>query len=292
MKIDGYCIAIVVLILFFMYLDNSVNMEGYADLDSYAPVNQDKDVPPTVPSSAPSDPSMNGGVASKTQDYKPIGAFPKKFVQQNVPTSMKMDLSVVTKDGDTLASLDEAFKGSLLGPQPVPVQVPSNLQALGSRVGGDGNLGDASMGSVGSAVARGANMDGVGGMDAMVAKGSPLSTTDASPPPSTKPQATAGPKKSLETHMVYTTWCGHSKRAMPDYQRFCDDMHNKEINGYKITCQKHDADTEEGNAFSKKHKVRGFPTHFMIVEGKKIEDGVGRTYDELVGKVKELTSSL
>ena len=33
-------------------------------------------------------------------------------------------------------------------------------------------------------------------------------------------------------------------------------------------------------------------THFMIVEGKKIEDGVGRTYDELVGKVKELTSGL
>ena len=75
------------------------------------------------------------------------------------------------------------------------------------------------MGSVGSAVARGANMDSVGGMDAMVAKGSPLSATDASPPPSTKPQATAGPKKSLEMHMVYTTWCGHSKRAMPDYQQ-------------------------------------------------------------------------
>ena len=32
---------------------------------------------------------------------------------------------------------------------------------------------------------------------------------------------------------------------------------------------KHDADTEEGKAFAKKHGVRGFPTHFLIVEGKK-----------------------
>ena len=51
---------------------------------------------------------------------------------------------------------------------------------------------------------------------------------------------------------------------------------------------KHDADTEEGKAFAKEHGVRG-PTHFLIVEGKKIESGIGRTYDEIMSKIKSLT---
>ena len=39
MKFDSYCIALVVLVLFFLYLDNSMNVEGYAPL-SGAPVEE------------------------------------------------------------------------------------------------------------------------------------------------------------------------------------------------------------------------------------------------------------
>ena len=34
---------------------------------------------------------------------------------------------------------------------------------------------------------------------------------------------------------------------------------------------------------AEEHNVKGFPTHFMMVDGQKVEDGVGRTYDELMG---------
>ena len=100
---------------------------------------------------------------------------------------------------------------------------------------------------------------------------------------------TKGPKKNLELHMVYTNWCGHSKRAMPDFDKVANEIDGSIMGDHSVSVVKHDADTEEGKAFAKEHGVRGFPTHFLIVEGKKIESGVGRTYDEIMGKIKSLT---
>ena len=40
---------------------------------------------------------------------------------------------------------------------------------------------------------------------------------------------------------------------------------------------------------AKDNGVKGFPTHILKVDGKKIEGAVGRTYDELVAKVKSIT---
>ena len=89
--------------------------------------------------------------------------------------------------------------------------------------------------------------------------------------------------------MVYTDWCGHSKRAMPHFEKVKQELHGKVMGNHVVEVHKHDAETPEGKKFANEHKVRGFPTHFIMVEGKKLEEQIGRTYDELVSKIHELT---
>ena len=52
MKFDSYCIALVVLVLFFLYLDNSMNVEGYAPLNG-APVEASNGSPEKAPEAPP-----------------------------------------------------------------------------------------------------------------------------------------------------------------------------------------------------------------------------------------------
>ena len=283
MKFNSYCIALIVLVLFFMYLDNSVNMEGYADIDGSESVQDQVDDQVGVQVDDQVDDQV-------TQDIQPIGAKPQKIPYLNTPSSLEVDLSVVTKDGDVLASLDEAFKGSLMGPQPVPTQIPFDLKAIGSRVGGPGNIGDESMGSVGGPVPSGELM----GMGAPVAFDSgldeDLGMVDVGvAEPSPDVVQPSGPPKTLEVHMVYANWCGHSKQAEPHMDRLIKDIDGTKKGDHLVKVYKHDADTPEGKKMAEEHNVRGFPTHFIIVEGRKIEDGIGRTYDELMSKVHELT---
>ena len=89
--------------------------------------------------------------------------------------------------------------------------------------------------------------------------------------------------------MVYTDWCGHSKRALPHFDKVQKEYHGKDMGSHVVEVYKHDADTPEGKQIAKDNNVRGFPTHFMVVEGEKIEKGIGRTYDELVAKIHEVT---
>lgn len=306
MKFDNYCIALVVLVLFFLYLDNSMNLEGYASLDvnteSSPEVVASEDKKPVAPK-----------VESK-QNLESIGAKPQKLQPVNTPPSMKSGLSALSSVSTNKASsLDAAF-APLIDPQLIPTQVPADLESLGSRVGGLGNVGDGNLGGMGGPVPSGSVVNGsvpmpYGGMGGVM--GSPLAgdgpaaprapSTPPSPtapapptpgsPPSPAPSAPGAPKKKIEVHMVYADWCGHSKRALPHFDKVQQEYHGKDLGTHVVEVHKHDAETPEGKEMAKQHNVRGFPTHFMIVEGKKIEDGIGRTYDELVSKIKELAGN-
>ena len=320
MKFDNYCIALVVLILFFLYLDNSMNIEGMAPVD---PDSDDSDTkPPSPPPQLDVRKPQVEQPASK-QNMEPIGAKPQKLSPVNTPASMKSGLAVVSKDSSNLSSLDAAF-APLIDPKLIPNQVPADLESLGSRVGGTGNLGDSNLGGMGGPVPSGAvgaaskgpvpytDMDELMGSPLMGAMpGQPLAAPAAPKPAAPKPAAPAAPaaptapaapaapaapkpavpKGKVELHMVYTNWCGHSKRALPDFDKVQKEYHGKDMGSHVVEVYKHDADTPEGKQVAKDNNVRGFPTHFFIVEGKKIEKGVGRTYDELVAKIHELTGN-
>lgn len=283
MKFDYYCVALVVLVLFFLYLDNNNNLEGFASLDE----KEDKK------------PSVNFSNKVDVKDSS-IGQVPQKL-NSKPPPSMQKDLGVLSVSSD-LTSLDNAF-APLLGSVPTSKQFPSNLLSTGSRVGGKGNLGDSTIGTIGGPV-KSTGSDKVQGIPVLenTMLGAPLDyaldtkvlLSDVKPasPGMVKQgmaKPTKGPKKNLELHMVYTNWCGHSKRAMPDFDKVANEIDGSIMGDHSVSVVKHDADTEEGKAFAKEHGVRGFPTHFLIVEGKKIESGVGRTYDEIMGKIKSLT---
>lgn len=302
MKFDNYCIALVVLVLFFLYLDNSVNVEGYAPLSG----SEDKVDAPVQEKATPPAPTQPVGVKSNgvkapasKQNLETIGAKPQKLQPMNTPPSMDSGLTAVSSNGGKLSSLDSAF-APLIDPQLIPNQVPADLASLGSRVGGLGNVGDKQLGGMGGPVPSGAATGGNGPMpyaDMGDMMGSPLMVQPAAP--STQPSAVSAPataatkapakKKKLELHMVYTDWCGHSKRALPHFDKVQQEYHGKDMGTHVVEVYKHDAETPEGKQVAKDNNVRGFPTHFMVVEGEKIEKGIGRTYDELVAKIHEVT---
>ena len=302
MKFDNYCIALVVLVLFFLYLDNSMNIEGMAVISD----DSDKKVepPPPPPQLDVRKPSKE--MPATKQNVDSIGAKPQKLKPMNTPPSMKSGLEAVASSASQLSSLDSAF-APLIDPQLIPNQMPADLESLGSRVGGMGNVGDSKLGGVGGPVPSGALNDSVPspysdvdelmgsplmvmGMPPTMAE-SPPAAPPAAPKPAVPPAAPkpAGPKKKIEVHMVYTDWCGHSKRALPHFDKVQQEYHGKDLGTHVVEVHKHDAETPEGKEMAKQHDVKGFPTHFIMVEGQKIEDGIGRTYDELVSKIHELT---
>ena len=295
MKFDNYCIALVVLVLFFLYLDNSVNVEGYAPLSG----SEDKVDAPVQEKATPPAPTQPEGVKSNgvkapasKQNLETIGAKPQKLQPVNTPPSMESGLTAVSSNGGKLSSLDSAF-APLIDPQLIPNQMPADLASLGSRVGGLGNVGDKQLGGMGGPVPSGAATPGNGPMpysDMGDMMGSPLRAQPASQPAS-QPSAVSAPakKKKVELHMVYTNWCGHSKRALPHFDKVQKEYHGKDMGTHVVEVYKHDAETLEGKKVAKDNNVRGFPTHFMVVEGEKIEKGIGRTYDELVAKIHEVT---
>ena len=82
-----------------------------------------------------------------------------------------------------------------------------------------------------------------------------------------KPTATMS-SKIVTLLLIYAPWCGHSKRALPDFDRIMSEMNNTSENGVKIVVEKHDSDVNK--EIVKKYNVRGFPHYIMEVS----EDGV------------------
>lgn len=93
-----------------------------------------------------------------------------------------------------------------------------------------------------------------------------------------------GNGKELNLKMIYTNWCGHSKRALPDFNKLMDDHNGKNMNGYKINISKHDADVEKEVA--EKYGVKGFPS-YVLETSDGVKDVNERSYDGLVNTLKE-----
>tara|TARA_B100000900_G_C20324838_1_gene611739 strand:+ start:43 stop:735 length:693 start_codon:yes stop_codon:yes gene_type:complete len=227
MKIDNYCIALLVLLLFFVYMDNKKNVEP---MDNYAPfVASDP--------SAPSPPSP-----------MPIGQQPRK-VDMAPTMGVDSSLSMLAPIGGSYMLVDSAM-AQQGGVRAVDSQIPTAYP----RVGGTGNLGSVQ--------------------------------ATAQPAQPAQPAASST-GSTLEVHMVYTTWCGHSKRALPAFDQIIDEFDGQTVGSCQVTVQKHDADTDAGKAVAKEHNVRGFPTLFMIKDGTKM-DAAGRSYEDLSGQIRSL----
>ena len=100
-----------------------------------------------------------------------------------------------------------------------------------------------------------------------------------------------GGSKGMNLFMIHTTWCGHSKRAFPDFKKLMDEYDGKTMNGYLLNIKEYDADKNKDIA--KKYGVRGFPSYVGEVTnngkaGEKIDVNT-RSYDGLLSFLKEHT---
>jgi len=107
-----------------------------------------------------------------------------------------------------------------------------------------------------------------------------------------KANANSGGSKGMNLFMIHTTWCGHSKRAFPDFKKLMDEYDGQTMNGYLLNIKEYDADKNKDIA--KKYGVRGFPSYVGEVtnNGKPSGDKMDvntRSYDGLLTFLKENT---
>ena len=93
--------------------------------------------------------------------------------------------------------------------------------------------------------------------------------------------------KGINLHLIYAPWCGHSKKALPDFDMLMSEFDGQMMNGYKLNIKKHNAD--EDKSVSKKFNVKGFPSYVMetvnggVSESKPVNE---RSYDGLLNALK------
>jgi len=299
MEFDNYCIALVVLVLFFLYIDNSLNLEGFSSLEE----NETKEPNMVNMKNTITDNNTVTDNNISIQDSEIIGERPKKIKSTPTP-SLKNNLELLNNSSINSSPLDNYFS-PISGDIKIPKQIPTNILNIGARFGGQDNLGSNMIGSVGAPVKPTQSGD-VSGVPVLnnPSIGAPvdysmntklldnrLGTKNIKVSNIESNNMVKPANKNLELHMVYTNWCGHSKRAMPDFEKVKNELHGSSLGSYNISVIKHDADTPEGKAFAKEHGIKGFPTHFILDGEKKIENGIGRTYDEITNKIKSITGA-
>ena len=109
------------------------------------------------------------------------------------------------------------------------------------------------------------------------------------PPQPGPPQPGPG-NGGVEVHMVYGSWCGHSKRAMPDFEELVSDTSVTTANGSPVKFVMTE-DTSPGME-KFKTKVRGFPTYMVVKgDGSMMElEGHDRSKASIVAAVKGVSA--
>ena len=257
---DNYCIALLVLVLFFLYVDNENKTEGYLE---YAPVDYKSQ------ESVHKEPEHLPEAKAYHQDYKPIGQVPQK-VTMEAPPSMTASLGSLSgapsNMGDYMLLHDESEVFDV---------VSADLPMAYPRVGAPDNLGRDT--SFEEKEVDSQMFPGYDGSE------EPRLTVDQQ---MGQPSVQVSDKK-LEVHMVYADWCGHSQNAKPDFAKFKSEYDGKQVGDYTVSVQDHEIDKDpSAKELSEKYDIQGFPTHFIIKDGEKID--TGRSYDELSKHVNEL----
>ena len=79
-----------------------------------------------------------------------------------------------------------------------------------------------------------------------------------------------GKDKKATVTMVRADWCGFCKKAKPEWDKFVSEFQGKSLMGHKL----HFQDLEEKrdkDKISSDYPVKGFPTYFVEIDGKKTE---------------------
>lgn len=112
------------------------------------------------------------------------------------------------------------------------------------------------------------------------------------------PTDAAPVSKKVHMKMIYAPWCGWSKKARPEFDKFKDDMHGQVVNGVQVHASVVNSEEDKDEMDKHKDKVQGFPTFLVEIYdggkhlGTEVVDLTERTYDGLVDAVKKIINSL
>ena len=259
-KIDGYCVALVLIILFFIYVDND-NVENYSNL---VPVDNSE-----YKDEGELESEDEGDHADHVDSDETIGEVPKS-IDMMPPPSMEKEMGVLqgasVDDAEDFMLLDQAFKPGLS-------VTDADLDTGFPRVGGPGNLGQDFSGDMGS--------DSLAGLDSV---GQGLGPGQDVGPGPAKDTGTGG---DLKVVLVYAPWCGWSKKALPDYDKLTNEYNGKNIGGWNVSVIRYNSDEREDMV--KEYDVEGFPSFYVEINGERQE--APRDYNEQVAMIKEITGS-
>ena len=86
--------------------------------------------------------------------------------------------------------------------------------------------------------------------------------------------------------MFTVDWCPHCKKALPEWESFCNNYNNKVINNYVIHCDKSGLDCTDENdtdiqLIIKKNKIESYPTVILIKNSKRYDFDAKITMENL-----------
>ena len=77
----------------------------------------------------------------------------------------------------------------------------------------------------------------------------------------------SGNSKKARVTMVRADWCGFCKKAMPEWEKLKDKIHDKVVNGYHMVLRDLEQKRDEGEIKKNYSDVNGFPTYVVEVQG-------------------------
>ena len=284
---DDYCIALLVLVLFCLYVDNQNKTEGYSD---YGSIKEEH-----IKLGDNYGSHSNGAPKPLIQDYKPVGATPQKTTMPAPPSMVPSLHALAPANMNDYMLLHDAVDGYDVMGADLPVAYP--------RVGAPDNLGrdtlfhdddddDEPMHQPYEADNLHATLDDGGDEDYLTVDQQIRHHETGTILPGGGGGGQGGqPSKQLEVHMVYAEWCGHSKNAQPDFETIKQNFDNTNQNGHNVKVISSDVDTPEGKKMAEKFDVKGFPTH-IITDGTNVLDASApRDADGLAAAIKKHTSN-
>lgn len=77
------------------------------------------------------------------------------------------------------------------------------------------------------------------------------------------------PSKTADIFLFYTEWCPYCKKAKPEWQQTKEKYEGTKVNNYKLVFN--EIDCEANKELSEQFNIEGYPTVYMVADGKKTE---------------------
>jgi thiol-disulfide isomerase/thioredoxin len=249
MKVDNYCIALAVVLLFLIYMDNASNIESFYGSDSLM--------------GTPLDSKDN------SQDHKPVEVIEHKTMEEGpigqVPR--KVPMAPTKSMGGSLEALQGAPIGEnfmLLSADMVPgiKTIDSNVPVAYPRLGGYGNLGkDGSAPGVAPDVAPGAAPGAATGAGKSI--------------------------KVIVIFAPWCGWSKKSLPDFKKMEGKLKSVSTQETNGWSVSFDMYNSEDAVGKQKVKEYEVKGFPSVLVEVDGQRKEGP--REYSKMIDMINSVT---